>query len=441
MNRLVDGLQLLAYYAQARRLQRLASREEIERHQQRRWQWLCANVLVRSPFYAPYACAPLREVPQIDKSGWMANFDRINTAGIRRADAFDIAQEAERSRDFTPTLGGISIGLSTGTSGARGLFLASRQERLRWAGTLLAKMLPQGVLAKARIAMLLRAGNNLYDTLSGGARLQFRFFDLALPLERVWQDLAAFGPTILAAPPSVLALAAREHRAGRIHLAPTRVIAAAEVLEPGDARFVSDTFGVPVEQIYQATEGFLGHSCGHGAIHLNEDCLVVERDWIDRSTGRFAPVVTDLYRHTQPVIRYRLNDVLVERAEPCPCGSPCLALERVEGREDDIVWLGAAAGGRNVPLFADLLSRALLNAAAHIEDYRIEQTGPEHLRVAVSPQLDPSRVPVVAGALRACAERAGALPPRIEFAPLVQQPAVIKTRRVRRLIPVEHAYA
>lgn len=442
MNRLVDAVQLVGYYAQARRrLQRLDSRERVERHQRERWRRFCTDVLVRSPFYAEVCGGGLQQVPMIEKAGWMANFDRINTVGIRCARALEMAERAEQSRDFSPTLDDISVGLSTGTSGARGIFLASRHERLRWAGTLLAKMLPQGLFAPARIAMLLRAGSNLYDTLSGGLRLQFRFFDLAEPFERLLQDLDAFGPTILAGPPSVLALVAQAHSAGTIALAPARVIAAAEVLDAHDAQLIRTAFGVPVEQIYQATEGFLGHSCGHGSIHLNEDCLIVERDWVDRASGRFAPVITDLYRCTQPVVRYRLNDVLVERPDPCPCGSPFLAVQRIEGREDDIVWLAAATGTAQVPLFADLLSRALLNAAPDIADYRIEQTGPAHLRVSTSPALSaPLRVAVIQ-ALRACAGRVGAASPQIECRDLVQEPIAAKTRRVRRLVPFggEHA--
>ena len=35
----------------------------------------------------------------------------------------------------------------------------------------------------------------------------------------------------------------------------------AEVLEPDDERRIAAVFGVPVQQVYQCTEGFLGASC------------------------------------------------------------------------------------------------------------------------------------------------------------------------------------
>jgi putative adenylate-forming enzyme len=439
MSRLFDAIVLLWNHAAARRLQRLRRRTDVVAHQQRQWRRLRKQVFARSPFYAACCHQDFGDLPVIDKRVWMSRFDHINTAGITLAQALAVAAEAERTRDFSPMLNDVAIGMSTGTSGARGVFMASRSERLRWAGTLLAKMLPDGIFAPARVALLLRAGSNLYDTLSGGLRLQFRYVDLAMPFDDVLARLDAFKPTILVGPPSVLALAADAVLAGTLRLAPSRVIAAAEVLDPVDAERITTAFGVGIEQIYQATEGFLGHTCRHGSVHLNEDCLIVERDWIDRATRRFAPIITDLYRRTQPVIRYRLNDVLVEREHPCPCGSPFIAIERIEGREDDIVWLGNARGAGLVPLFPDLLSRTLLNAAPHAADYLIEQHEVDVLRIAVQPDLSDDQRQQVRQAIADCSRRLGACVPHVSFDIGIEHSATRKCRRVRRLFKLGEA--
>jgi putative adenylate-forming enzyme len=109
------------------------------------------------------------------------------------------------------------------------------------------------------------------------------------------------------------------------------------------AQFLDQTivnvFKISVDQIYQATEGFLGVSCRYGAIHLNKDSIIVEKQWLDRSTRRFVPVITDFVRTTQPLIRYRLYDVLIEREDQCRCGSIFTAIEKIEGREDDILFI------------------------------------------------------------------------------------------------------
>jgi putative adenylate-forming enzyme len=439
MSRLSDGLILVGHYLAARRRAGLRDHTSLQKHQQGRWQKLRAHVLAKSPFYAALHPANHQDCPVMDKQSWMDAFDRINTVGLSLSEAFAVAERAETTRDFSPMWRGVSIGLSTGTSGARGVFLASHAERLQWAGTLLAKMLPQGLLTQARIGLLLRAGSNLYDTLSGGLRLKFQYFDLTRPFNDVLAELDRYHPTILVGPPSVLALAADATLAGRIRLKPARVIAAAEVLDDIDAARIRAAFNVPIEQIYQATEGFLAHTCVHGTLHLNEDVLIVEKAWIDRETRRFAPIVTDLYRQTQPVIRYRLNDVLVERATPCPCGSCFTVIERIEGREDDIVWLRSRTSAEQVPAFADVLSRAVLNAGAAIQDYRIEQRMPDVLHVGVSPAPTIEDADRIRMALSAGIDRLGASVPTIIMDGMIERGDERKYRRVRRLCEIVHA--
>ena len=68
------------------------------------------------------------------------------------------------------------IGSGGGTSGKRGAFLVSDDEQARWAGTILAKLLPQGLLHKERIAFLLRANNNLYNAVRSPT-ISFEFFE------------------------------------------------------------------------------------------------------------------------------------------------------------------------------------------------------------------------------------------------------------------------
>ena len=439
MSRLSDGIALISHYVAARRRATMGDRSTVQAHQRRRWDRLHAYVLEKSPFYAEASPARHQDFPVLDKQVWMREFDRINTVGLSLSEAFSVAARAETTRDFSPMWRGVSIGLSTGTSGARGVFLASHAERLQWAGTLLAKMLPRGLLAKARIGLLLRAGSNLYDTLSGGARLKFQYFDLTRPFADVLAELDRYRPTILVGPPSVLALVAGATLAGKIGLKPERVIAAAEVLDDIDAARIREAFGVPIEQIYQATEGFLAHTCSQGTLHLNEDVLIFEKEWIDHATNRFVPIVTDLYRRTQPVIRYRLNDVLVERPTPCPCGSCFVAIERIEGREDDIVWLRDHAGGALVPAFADVLSRALLNAGVAVEDYRIEQHALDALHVGISPAPTIESAERIRSALGASIDRLGASVPSIDIDGAIERSDARKCRRVRRLCEIVHA--
>ena len=342
-------------FAEARRLSRLDSREALQAHQHTRLERLRRAVMTRSPFYQPYVQEPFEHWPIMSKSLWMKHFDQINTAGIELKDATRVALQAETSRDFRDTLRGFAVGLSTGTSGSRGVFIASEAERSRWAGVMLAKLLGPFKWRPLRVALFLRANNALYETLGKGP-IRFRFFDLVRPFQELMRELEAFAPTVLVAPPHVLATAARTSELG---VSPSRVISVAEVLDVIDRQAIERGFGVRVEQIYQATEGFLGATCAAGTLHLNEEYVLFEREWLDLAHTRFVPVITDLYRVTQPVVRYRLDDVLVPRRSPCPCGSPLLAIDRIEGRESDVLWLPAAQGGANAASGANTVSMRL----------------------------------------------------------------------------------
>ena len=56
-------------------------------------------------------------------------------------------------------------------------FLVSPQEQAKWAGTILAKLLPNGLFHPERIAFFLRANNNLYNAVRSRT-ISFEFFDL-----------------------------------------------------------------------------------------------------------------------------------------------------------------------------------------------------------------------------------------------------------------------
>lgn len=377
MSRLLHLCRLLRAYWQTRRLQ-FCTRAALERHQARALRKFLAGLAARSPYFSAFGGLPLAQWPLMDKARMIAHFDTMNTAGLAFAQVMAVAQRAERSRDFSPTIGAITVGLSSGTTSQRGAFAVSAQEQARWAGVMLAKALPDGLFAGERVALFLRANSNLYTAVRN-RWLRFTFFDLFQPFDQHLIALADYRPTIIVAPAQVLRQLALAVLAGRLQIRPKRVISAAEVLEPQDRELIEQAFGMPHE-VYQATEGFLASTCEHGVLHLNEEYIHVEPKWLDDEQRRFVPVITDFSRITQPIVRYRLNDVLVARAERCSCGRATRALERIEGRCEDMLLL-PGRDGETVSVFSDVLSRALAQALPLDADYRLLQDGPASLRL------------------------------------------------------------
>lgn len=331
-------------------------------------------------FYAGISLTDWEKLPLLDKNILMKNFSTLNTAGIDLNAAYEVAINAEQSRNFSPTLGKYTVGLSSGTSGNRGLFLVSENERLAWAGTMLAKMLPQFIFSRQRIAFFLRANSNIYTTLKSRC-MQFHFYDLLDDIELQIIKLNEFQPSILVAPPSMLRILADAQHANKLAIKPIKIISVAEVLEPFDKAHIEKQFNQIVHQIYQATEGFLAVTCKQGTLHLNEDIILVEKEYLDKEKRKFIPIITDLYRTTQPIIRYRLNDILTERKEVCSCGSPYTALEQIDGRCDDLLFLQSIKNKKLKPIFPDFIRRALITSSPNLLEYTVTQKSPAHLEI------------------------------------------------------------
>ncbi|MDR3501001.1 MAG: CoF synthetase [Legionella sp.] len=370
-------LRLLYYYFKTQYLnQRFHNREQLSVYQEKRFKKLVKKTLRKSPFYQPYLDKPFTQWPIINKKIMMQHFDEINTVNIKKDHALAVALGAENSRDFSPLIEDIAVGLSSGTSGNRGLFLASSQERDAWAGILLAKALPQGLKKQERVAFFLRANNQLYTTLSKSKKIQFHFFDLLERFDTHKERLTQLQPTILSAPASVL-LALAKHR---VAIKPQKIFAVAEVLEPRDAAIITKAFACPVSQVYQCTEGFLAISEKHSnRLLMNEEFLIIEKEWIDER--RFVPIITDLLRTTQPIIRYRLDDVLIEE----PSASVFTQLTGIEGRVGDICY--ATKEDKVLPVFADLIRQKMASFPFEFDDYTIQQHDLNQFSIQITPEL------------------------------------------------------
>lgn len=356
---MAEPLAVLKYYLYYKYKRPFMNREELEKWQKRMIKKHLGELSGRSGFYRGLAEHDILSLPIIDKAFMMEHFDEINTVGIGRDEALEFAVRAERERNFAPKLKGVTVGLSSGTSGKRGIFLISDQEKDRWAGYILAKFLPGSIFKTYSIAFFMRADSNLYEAVNS-KNIQFHFFDIYLDMEEHRKRLTELQPDILAGQPSLLLMIAEDLRQGKTKIQPKVVISIAEVLEKEDEERLKRAFGLPViHQVYQCTEGCLASTCPLGTLHLNEDIVRIEREYLDER--RFIPVVTDFMRKAQPVIRYRLNDILVEKKEACQCKSPFLALERIEGREDDVFSFQGRDGKERL-VFPDFIRRCILFA-------------------------------------------------------------------------------
>jgi phenylacetate-CoA ligase len=220
--------------------------------------------------------------------------------------------------------------------------------------------------------------------------------------------IEAVGATVVCCTPTYalrMAEVADEGQPGRLAEGSVRVVIVAG--EPGGnipptrAR-IEASWGARVIDHHGLTEvGPISFECWEapGFLHVNEGEYICEV--LDPATGRETPdgepgelVVTNLGRTASPIVRYRTGDIVVRRADACPCGRTWARLEGgVLARADDMVNIRGVnvypAGIESVVRrFAEVVEfRTIVSQAGALRSLRLEvevtsQAGAPHLVAA-----------------------------------------------------------
>jgi len=127
-----------------------------------------------------------------------------------------------------------------------------------------------------------------------------------------------------------------------------------EVADDEVYTLVKQVWNVPVHDIYSSQEtGYIALQCHeYGRHHIQSENLLVEildeqgNDCAAGETGKV--VVTTLHNYGMPLIRYFIGDYAVAGG-PCPCGRGLPVIDRILGRERNMVTL--PGGRRHYPSF------------------------------------------------------------------------------------------
>lgn len=321
----------------------------------------------------------LKSFPIIDKHTWLANFSGLNSKGFTYDFLYQSAKNQESNRNFSDTLQGYTIGLSSGTTGNPGIILASESDRATWVATVLKKIVGL-TWRKRKLAFFLRANSSLYQSVNSRI-LEFRYFDLSRPMDQLLTELASYQPSIIVAPATVLEYIAMNGTSSS-DKKPEQLISVAEVLDAPTRNLLYEKFpGIQISEVYQATEGLLGFTCKKGKMHLNEDQVHFEyipfqenEEKAKTRTSRIVQIIiTDFTRETMPMIRYKMEDLLELEEHPCSCGNKNTVVKRIIGRKEDCLRFKNDQG-KTIWLFPDLIRQWIIRADSGIQNFRVTQT-------------------------------------------------------------------
>ena len=349
---------------------------------------LLSAVVERSPWYRErlqgvdidaLSDTDIAKLPVMTKTDLMDNFDAIVTDGRLNR------RLCEDHLDRSPgdhLLGEFQVVASGGSSGQRGVYVYGwdawticyasnvRFQARDWSHdpTLATVARIIAVVAAASPTHLSGALSKTFSSGGNGRHL----FPVSLPLDEIVAGLNRLQPTVLMGYSSFLPRLALEALAGRLVIGPRRVIALSEPLLPEARQAIGDAWGVPIADGYGMSEGVFAGSCGHGN-HLPDDVCIFETvdaegRPVEPGTLSHRVLVTNLYNHTQPLIRFEVTDEVSVIDRACPCGSSMRLLEDPQGRLDDIFVY------ENALNVHPHLFRSALGQQRAVIEYQVRQT-------------------------------------------------------------------
>jgi len=171
-----------------------------------------------------------------------------------------------------------------------------------------------------------------------------------LPTSGQVELLERYRPKIIEGQPSCLEILAEElNRRPSDTVRPELVLCRGEILHARVRKFLEEAFSAKVADYYNCEEiGNIAWECPAtpGILHVNTDACIIEIVGLDGSPlplgqeGRV--IVTNLFNHTMPFIRYDLGDrgvLQMFQRQRCSCGFVGPTMTAVSGRDDDFLYL------------------------------------------------------------------------------------------------------
>ena len=326
--------------------------------QQQRLRELVVYVREHSPYFARhYADVPadfrLSDLPPTEKPTLLANYDDwVTDRRIHLADVLEYVNR-DASKDQSRFLGDYTALRTSGSTG-NPLPMVRDDYHNKIHGQLIGQRLLEGAnadamdISKHRRASVIHLSNGAS---SYGAFLRMKAahpecadnllgISVLESVDSIVEKLNDFQPETMAGYPSMMVRLAVEQLQGRLHLSLKHLATSAEMLSEENFHLLREAFQCPVANNYCMTEGgeiAMTHNCPH--LHINDDWVIVEP--IDKDGNLItdpdqwsdAILVTDLSNFVQPIIRYRVGDVVRVRPSTYDC-SP-LPILQIQGRSFD----------------------------------------------------------------------------------------------------------
>lgn len=118
--------------------------------------------------------------------------------------------------------------------------------------------------------------------------------------------------------------------------------------------------------------GIFAYVCRHGLMHFDANLYYIEPVWLDEKQQRMVPLVTTLTRYDNPLVRYRLDEFLLQKISACACEQSKEYGLKWVGHAEDIIYVPHIFNKQLLPLYPDQLEM-IMRKFPGIQDYQIVQ--------------------------------------------------------------------
>jgi len=197
-------------------------------------------------------------------------------------------------------------------------------------------------------------------------------FEVNTPLPKVVGEINEFQPDALWGYTTALKMLGDEQRASRLAIKPLAVIATGEMVTHADLQFLSQAFGgARALSLYACTEHMM-----LGISNLDGETMTLIDDNLMFEFYEDHSVITNLFNHTLPLIRYRMSDILRPVSAP---GAPRIVIQNLVGRTEQMPVFVNGAGAR------DFISPHIINEifVKGVTRFQMQITGASSFRFPI----------------------------------------------------------
>ena len=332
---------------------------------------------------------------------------------------------------------------TSGTTGRRGIFPQSSAEFRCWLAASWRVRHRHGLHEGTRLVGIgaptpLHITQKLFTSFGGFGNGR-PALAVTTPLPELVATVNRDRPEAIVTVPSIAGLLAEEQLEGRLSIELRAIMLAGEVLTEDIRRRIAAAWGIEPIEVYASTEALImaSDSPDGPGLEISEDLVVLEVvDEHDQPVPPGVPgyrvLLTSLIGRALPLIRYELSDS-VTLAAANAAGRPYLRIERVDGRNDDLLRLPKPGGGEALVLPYRL--RAPFLDLPDVVQYQVVSE-PTRLavRIVLRPDASVETVERVRSGMKVALEAAGAIPPPIVVQPVAEierEPGSMKVKVVK----------